>query len=71
MEASRPGVSERPLGGERAKIENSSRRGLQRLGWVEGRNVRIDYRFTDGRAERFTPLAKELLALKPELIFAQ
>src|SRR5262245_64652714 len=47
------------------------RHGLQRLGWVESRNVHIDYRFTDGRADRFQQLAKELVALKPELIFAQ
>src|SRR5262249_17731911 len=47
------------------------RHGLQGLGWVEGRNVHIDYRFADGRADRFQPLAKELVALKPELIFAQ
>jgi putative tryptophan/tyrosine transport system substrate-binding protein len=47
------------------------RHGLQRLGWVEGRNVHVDYRFTDGREDRFQPLAKELVALKPELIFAQ
>jgi putative ABC transport system substrate-binding protein len=47
------------------------RRGLHGLGWVEGRNLHIDYRFTDGRADRFQPLAKELVALKPELIFAQ
>jgi putative tryptophan/tyrosine transport system substrate-binding protein len=50
---------------------NAFRHGLQALGWVEGRNIHIDYRFTDGREERFQPLAKELLALKPELIFAQ
>jgi putative tryptophan/tyrosine transport system substrate-binding protein len=47
------------------------RHGLQRLGWVEGPNVHIDYRFADGREDRFQPLAKELVALKPELIFAQ
>jgi putative tryptophan/tyrosine transport system substrate-binding protein len=47
------------------------RHGLQGLGWVESRNVHIDYRFADGRADRFQPLAKELVALKPELIFAQ
>src|SRR5262245_17671617 len=50
---------------------NAFRHGLQALGWVEGRNIHIDYRFTDGRADRFQPLAKELVALKPELIFAQ
>jgi putative ABC transport system substrate-binding protein len=47
------------------------RHGFQGLGWVEGRNVHVDYRFSDGRADRFQPLAKELVALKPELIFAQ
>jgi putative tryptophan/tyrosine transport system substrate-binding protein len=47
------------------------RHGLQALGWVEGRNLHIDYRFADGRADRMQPLAKELIALKPELIFTQ
>jgi putative ABC transport system substrate-binding protein len=47
------------------------RYGLQALGWVEGRNLHIDYRFADGRADRVQPLAKELIALKPELIFTQ
>jgi putative ABC transport system substrate-binding protein len=47
------------------------RHGLQALGWVEGRNLHIDYRFADGRADRVQPLAKELIVLKPELIFAQ
>jgi putative ABC transport system substrate-binding protein len=41
------------------------RHGFQGLGWVEGRNVHVDYRFSDGRADRFQPLAKELVALKP------
>ena len=47
------------------------RHGLQALGWIEDRNVHIDYRFTGGREDRFRPLAKELVALKPELIFVQ
>src|SRR5215472_4841818 len=47
------------------------RQALQGLGWIEGRNVHIDYRFADGHEDRFQPLAKELVALKPELIFAQ
>jgi len=34
-------------------------------------NDHIDYRFADGHEDRFQPLAKELVALKPELIFAQ
>jgi putative ABC transport system substrate-binding protein len=46
------------------------RQGLERLGWVEGRNIRIDYRFAGGRADQFQPLAKELVALQPEAILA-
>ena len=41
------------------------REGLERLGWSEGRNVRIDYRFASApNTERALPLAKELLALR-------
>jgi putative ABC transport system substrate-binding protein len=44
---------------------------LQRLGWSDGRNVRIDYRFAAGGGDRFAPLAKELVDLQPDVIFAQ
>jgi putative tryptophan/tyrosine transport system substrate-binding protein len=47
------------------------RSGLERLGWFEGRNIRITYRFAEGRPDRFQPLAKELVAQHPELIVAQ
>jgi putative ABC transport system substrate-binding protein len=47
------------------------RQGLQRLGWSEGRNLQIDYRFAAGRADRFQPLAIELIALRPDVILAQ
>jgi putative ABC transport system substrate-binding protein len=47
------------------------RSGLERLGWFEGRNIRITYRFAGGMSDRFRPLAKELVALHPELIVAQ
>jgi putative ABC transport system substrate-binding protein len=47
------------------------RSGLERLGWFEGRNIRITYRYAEGRPNRFQPLAKELVALHPELIIAQ
>jgi putative ABC transport system substrate-binding protein len=46
------------------------RQRLERLGWVEGRNIRIDYRFAGGRADQFQPLAKELVALQPKAILA-
>ncbi len=44
---------------------------LERLGWSEGRNVHIDYRFGAGRPDRFSPLTKELVALKPEVLVVQ
>jgi putative ABC transport system substrate-binding protein len=47
------------------------RDGLARLGWVEGNTIHIDYRFAGGNADRFPVLAKELIALRPDVIFAQ
>src|SRR5262249_55083575 len=47
------------------------REALAKLGWIEGRTIQIDYRFAGGNPERFSVLAKELIALHPELIFAQ
>src|SRR5215469_13726520 len=47
------------------------RSGLERLGWFEGRNIRITYRYAEGGPDRFQPLAKELVAIHPELIVAQ
>jgi ABC-type uncharacterized transport system substrate-binding protein len=47
------------------------RQGLERLGWLDGRNVRVDYRFGDGKPSRYQPLAKELVALQPDVIVAQ
>ena len=47
------------------------RDGLAKLGWVEGSNIQIDYRFAGANADRFSALAKELIALNPDVIFAQ
>jgi putative ABC transport system substrate-binding protein len=47
------------------------RQGLEKLGWSEGRNIRIDLRFAAGRADRYPILAKELIALQPDVILAQ
>jgi putative tryptophan/tyrosine transport system substrate-binding protein len=40
------------------------------LGWVEGRNVRIDVRWAAGNADRFRAYAAELVALAPDVIVA-
>ena len=44
--------------------------GLQELGWTVGRNVRIDYRWGAGDAERVRRYAAELVALAPDVILA-
>jgi putative ABC transport system substrate-binding protein len=41
---------------------------LAELGWVVGRNVQIDYRWTMGEAERIRRTAAELIALNPDVI---
>jgi putative tryptophan/tyrosine transport system substrate-binding protein len=43
-------------------------RGLQDLGWIEGRNIRIDYRWGGGDLDRVRRYAAELVALAPDVI---
>src|SRR5947208_8419374 len=44
--------------------------GLQQLGWSVGGNVRIDYRWGAGDADRIRTLAAELVALAPDVILS-
>jgi putative ABC transport system substrate-binding protein len=44
--------------------------GLRELGWVEGQNIVIEYRWAEGRAERLADLASELVSLKVDVIVA-
>jgi putative tryptophan/tyrosine transport system substrate-binding protein len=46
------------------------RQGLEKLGWAEGRNLRIDYRFAPAGAQARL-LARELIALQPDVILTQ
>jgi putative ABC transport system substrate-binding protein len=45
--------------------------GLQKLGWTEGRNVAIEYRWAAAEADLVQQFAKELVALQPDLILTQ
>jgi hypothetical protein len=47
--------------------------GLQQLGWIEGQNVRVDYRFADGNADDMRRYAAELVdcALELEIIHSR
>jgi putative ABC transport system substrate-binding protein len=46
------------------------REGLQKLGWAEGRNLRIDTRWPAGNVEAMQRFAKELVAQHPDLILS-
>jgi putative tryptophan/tyrosine transport system substrate-binding protein len=46
------------------------RQGLKELGYVEGKNIIIEYRFAKARSERLPELARELVGLKVDIIFA-
>jgi putative tryptophan/tyrosine transport system substrate-binding protein len=41
---------------------------LHELGWIDGRNVKIEVRWAEGRSERFTEIAAEFVALKVNVI---
>jgi putative tryptophan/tyrosine transport system substrate-binding protein len=41
---------------------------LHELGWIEGRTVAIEYRWAEGRSERFTEIAAEFVRLKVDVI---
>jgi putative ABC transport system substrate-binding protein len=43
---------------------------LQELGWTDGRNIRVEYRWSGGDAERTRRYAAELVALAPDIILA-
>jgi putative ABC transport system substrate-binding protein len=46
------------------------RQGLRDLGWVEGRNISIEYRWAEGRTERLPDLAADLVRLGVDVIVA-
>ena len=47
------------------------RQGLRELGYIEGKNIIIEYRYSEGRLERLPALAEELVHLKVDLIVAE
>jgi len=51
-------------------LPEAFRQGLRDLGYVEGRNVVIEYRNNEGKNERLPALAAELVALKVDVILA-
>ena len=77
VRAQQPGERMRRVGvleetAEDDKERNSQfakfREGLASFGWVEGRTVHIEHRFAAADPSRYQPLARELVALQPEVI---
>ena len=50
------------------KNDEAFRSGLRQLGYVEGRNIRLEYRYADGFLDRLPGLAAELVRLNPKVI---
>jgi putative tryptophan/tyrosine transport system substrate-binding protein len=62
-------LSARSSSSESTRIE-AFRQGLRELGYVEGKNIIIEYRFAEGNFERLPDLAAELIRLNVEVIVA-
>ena len=55
---------------DRRPLLDAFRQRLRELGWVEGQNIVIDYRYAEDRVDRLPDLAAELVRLKVDLIIA-
>ena len=62
------GGAENDPNGQAATV--AFRQGLQKLGWTDGQNIRIDYRWAAGQPDRASVYATELAALAPDIILA-
>src|SRR5215471_11634369 len=51
-----------------AVLVDAFRQELSKLGWIEGKNISIEYRYADQKPERLTELAAELVRLKVDLV---
>ena len=50
------------------RLLEALRQGLRELGWVEGQNIVIEYRYAEGRSDQLSGLAAELVRLKVDVI---
>ncbi|MEO6065395.1 MAG: ABC transporter substrate-binding protein [Lysobacterales bacterium] len=57
------------LGGRRPYFEEM-KDGLRERGWIEGKNIAYDVRSAEGNTDLFRKLAAEIVAIKPDVIFA-
>ncbi len=66
----RVGIISGFVASERAKEVEAFTQSLTQKGWVEGKNLHIEYLSADGDAGRLPALAEELAASKPSVILA-
>ena len=53
-----------------APWQEAFRLGLRDLGWIEGKNISVEYRYAEGRSDRLPDLAADLVRLKVDLFVA-
>jgi putative tryptophan/tyrosine transport system substrate-binding protein len=51
-----------------AVLSEAFRQELSKLGWIEGKNISVDYEFADGKREHIAELAADLVRIKVDLI---
>jgi putative ABC transport system substrate-binding protein len=57
--------------GPRSALLEAFLRGLTEIGYVEGKNIAIEYRYTEGKSDRLPALAAELVSRKVDIIVAE
>jgi putative ABC transport system substrate-binding protein len=67
VKAARIGVLANGTAPTEAHRHEAFRQGLNELGYVEGRNIVIEYRYAEGKSERFPALAAELVRLNVDV----
>ena len=66
----RIGFLDGSTGAGSAVLVDAFRQELSKLGWIEGKNINIEYRFAEQKRERVPELAADLVRLKVDLIVA-
>jgi putative tryptophan/tyrosine transport system substrate-binding protein len=64
----RIGFLERSTASGSAVLWEAFRQEMRKLGWIEGKNITIEYRFAEQKSERLPELAVDLVRLKLDLI---
>jgi putative tryptophan/tyrosine transport system substrate-binding protein len=64
----RIGYLENSTASSSAVLLDAFRQELRKLGWIEGKNITIEYRFAEQKLERLPELAADLVRLKVDLI---